>query len=187
SMSPTALVIIADGSEEIEAVVVIDVLRRAGVYVTVAGLTDDVTVTCSRNVKIQPDVNIATAAKNVPYDVIILPGGLKGANAMSKATSVKDLLTDQDKSCRLIGAICAAPMVLKSHDIGAGRNVTSYPAFKDELSEMFVYNDYDVVVDGHVVTSRGPGTAMKFALKVVRLLCGDDVTNTTASALLFKL
>uniref|UniRef100_H2YLH5 protein deglycase n=1 Tax=Ciona savignyi TaxID=51511 RepID=H2YLH5_CIOSA len=181
-----ALVLLADGAEEIEAVVVIDVLRRADIDVTVAGLTGDGIVTCSRKVKIKPDMDIASAAKNAPYDVIILPGGLQGATALSKAAVVGEMLKDQEKCQRIIGAICAAPIAIKAHKIGVGKQITSYPAFKDQFTE-YKYSEATVVSDGNLITSRGPATAMQFALEIVRQLCGEEVATATAAPMLVTL
>jgi len=184
SGSPSALVVLATGSEEMETVITVDVLRRAGVKVTLAGLLSASPVTCSRDVVLVPDTSLASVL-GTTFSLVVLPGGGPGAKAFGASSDVKQLLVDQEKADRLIGAICAAPTALAAHGIGAGKKVTSYPAFKGEMEGAgYQYSEERVVVDGKLVTSRGPGTTFDFALELVRQLVGQEVVDKIAPAML---
>ena len=190
-MAAGVLVVLADGAEEMETVISVDVLRRAGLTVTVAGLTGDQAVTCSRDVKISPDTSLASITSSGggvggQYDCVLLPGGGPGAAALCASPEVGCLLRQQDEAGRMIAAICAAPTALASHQVGLGRAVTSYPApaFREKLSGSYQYREEDVVVDGHIVTSRGPGTTLKFALEIVKILLGEQKMKEVAAAML---
>jgi len=173
-MSPSALLILAEGAEEMEAVITADVLRRAGIEVTVAGLNGPGPVKCSRNIGIVPDAALADV-KGSTFDIIILPGGLGGTNALRASQSVKELLQAQEKSGKLIGAICAAPAALKEHGIAVGKNLTSHPCMAKEFTDgTYTYHEDRVVEDGTLITSRGPGTAFEFALAIATRLVGKE-------------
>merc|ERR1719414_1770514 len=182
-MSRRALVILGEGAEEIETVTTVDVLRRGGVQVTLCGLGGSGPVKCSRSVVITPDQSIDEAMLSVPYDAIILPGG-PGHKLLAESSKVKELLVAQESSGKVIAAICAAPIVLLEHGICVGRKLTSYPAVKDKLVDKYQYTESRVEVDGSLVTSRGPGTTLEFALKLVEILVGPDVAQQTAAAMI---
>ncbi|CAH0390576.1 unnamed protein product [Bemisia tabaci] len=182
-----AFIVLAEGAEEMEFVVSADILRRAGIKVCVAGLKGTDPVKCSRDVYIKPDLSFDEALKNGPYDVVVLPGG-PAYKVLAQSSEVGALLKEQEKANRLIAAICAAPVVLKSHGIGAGKEVTSYPSVKGEFEgTSYKYNESsNVVVDGNIVTSRGPGTAYEFALEIVKILLDEAASQKVADALLWK-
>lgn len=183
-----ALLLLAEGAEEMEAVITADVLRRGGVEVTIAGLGGMTPVKCSRSVVIVPDKSLDDALKEPLYDVVILPGGLKGSESLAASTAVGKLLKEQEKNGRLIAAICAAPIALKSHGIGCGKNITSHPSKKDEVaSGNYKYSEDRVVVDGQLITSRGPGTAFEFALAIVEKLQNKEAANKLVPPMLLKL
>jgi len=186
-MAPRALVILATGAEEMETVITVDVLRRGGVEVVVAGLDGETTVLCSRDVMINPDTSLAVATTKGPYECIVLPGGGPGAAALGASAAVGALLAEQDAADRLIAAICAAPTALLAHKIGLGKNLTSYPAaaFKEKLTGPYNYLEDKVVVDGNLVTSRGPGTSFDFGLELVKMMVGEDKMKEIAGAMLF--
>lgn len=170
-----------------EFVIAVDVLRRGGVDVTVAGLPSENVVKCSRDVKIQPDIGVSSASSKGPFDVIILPGGLGGAKAMCLSTDVGQLLQEQEKEGRWIAAVCAAPTALKSHGIGEGKTITCYPALKNEMEDggKYTYTDsHNVVIDGNVITSKGPGTVFEFALTIVDKLVGKEKASDVAKGML---
>ncbi|TPX68320.1 hypothetical protein SpCBS45565_g03192 [Spizellomyces sp. 'palustris'] len=173
-MAPRALVLITDGNEEMEAVISIDILRRGGVDVTVAGLNGPNTVECSRHVKIVPDIGLAAVKDKTAFDAIILPGGMGGAEAFSKSSTVHGLLNQYYSQQKLVAIICASPIVLKAAQVAKGRSVTSHPSVKDQLVQDYNYKEERVVVDGNLITSRGPGTAFEFALAVVKKLQGPE-------------
>lgn len=165
-----ALVPIADGSEEIEAVSVIDTLRRAGITVEVASVTGSRAVTASRGVQLVADKLIDECFSG--YDVIALPGGMPGAATLAESRKLAGLLRDQNAAGRLIAAICAAPaVVLKPAGLLDGRRATCHPGFIGQLDARLASEDA-VVRDGPVITSRGPGTAILFALALVEALLG---------------
>nr|CAD7570484.1 unnamed protein product [Timema californicum] len=228
-----------EGAEEMELVISVDVLRRAGVGVTIAGLSGKDPVKCSRDVIIVPDSSLEDALKKGPYDVVVLPGGLGGAKALAasaevlsislnaritinlrtlsggrtdtrndvtygniadvffpwrpvkqwcKTLRVGSLLQQQEKAGRIVAAICAAPTALKSHGIGPGKRLTSYPSLKKQMLEnnVYKYSEEDVVVDGQLITSRGPGTAFKFGLAIVEKLLGKEAAGPVAKGLLLE-
>ncbi len=165
---PSALVLLAQGSEEMEAVISIDVLRRGGLDVTVAGVDGPDPVRCSRGVVISPDV--ALDSVNGDFDVVVLPGGAEGAQRLARSVGVGEILRRQEESGRLVGAICAAPIALPAHGVFENRQLTSHPSVKDMLEAWGEYRDHPVVADGNLITSRGPGTAFAFALRIVGTL-----------------
>jgi 4-methyl-5(b-hydroxyethyl)-thiazole monophosphate biosynthesis len=178
------LVPIADGSEEIEAVCIVDVLRRAEAEVTVASV-DALQVTASRGIKLVADTLITDCVNN-SYDLIALPGGIPGAEHLRDSEELINMLKRHKKEGRLYGAICASPaVVLQHHGLLDGRKATSHPAFSDSLENK---EDIDsrVVMDGNCVTSRGPGTAIEFALKLVELLFGSDKAKEVAGPMIIR-
>ncbi|CAH1155524.1 unnamed protein product [Phaedon cochleariae] len=185
-MSKKALVFLAAGTEEMEFVIAADTLTRGGIAVTIAGLPDSSLVKCSRGVNIKPDIAVSEAKSRGPFDVLVLPGGLGGAKAMAESQEVGALLKEQEKSGRIIAAICAAPTALKAHGIAIGKNITSYPSMKDQMVEGGKYNYLDdkVVVDGNIITSKGPGTSFDFALTIVEKLVGKEKASEVAKGML---
>ncbi|XP_002037406.2 protein dj-1beta [Drosophila sechellia] len=183
-MSKSALVILAPGAEEMEFIIAADVLRRAGIKVTVAGLNGGEAVKCSRDVQILPDTSLAQVASD-KFDVVVLPGGLGGSNAMGESSLVGDLLRSQESGGGLIAAICAAPTVLAKHGVASGKSLTSYPSMKPQLVDNYSYvDDKTVVKDGNLITSRGPGTAYEFALRIAEELAGKEKVQEVAKGLL---
>ncbi|MBK8978009.1 MAG: DJ-1/PfpI family protein [Planctomycetes bacterium] len=166
------LVLLADGTEEMEFTIVVDVLRRAGVDVVVAGLDGPQAVTCSRGVKIVPDTALADVRGS--FRVIVLPGGGDAARRFRESAALGELLRAQVTAGRELAAICAAPSALAAHGVGAGARLTCHPAVRDAVAAHGRYvADAPVVEDGQLVTSRGPGTAFEFAFALVRRLGGD--------------
>lgn len=180
----SALLLLAEGSEEMEAVITADVLRRAGVDVTIASVGEGPCVKCSRDVKICVDAQLRDKI-NEKYDVVILPGGLGGSKAFISSAEVGQLLQQQEKEGRLIAAICAAPTALKAHGIAKGKKVTSYPAMKDDLVNDYVYLEDKVVIDGNLITSRGPATAFAFGLAIAENLVNKQTADDVAKAMLY--
>ncbi|HPC95866.1 MAG TPA: DJ-1/PfpI family protein [Sedimentisphaerales bacterium] len=181
-MARTALVPIADGTEEIEAACIIDTLRRAGIEVTVASV-DALQVTASRGVKIVADRLIADCVGRT-YDCIALPGGMPGAEHLRDSAPLIAKLKEQKDAGRLYAAICASPaVVLHHHGLLNGVKATCYPGMQNQLDPKGVRRDR-VIVDGNCVTSQGPATAIDFALKLVELLAGPDKARQVAQAML---
>jgi 4-methyl-5(b-hydroxyethyl)-thiazole monophosphate biosynthesis len=166
------LIPLAQGCEELEAVTVADILRRAGVDVMMAGLIDG-NVRCSRGVVLVPDVLLDDVLSET-FDMVVLPGGMPGSEHLKNDPRVLALLKKTAAQGHYIAAICAAPMALHTAGLLAGKAATSFPGVLDTLPGTHHYRNDAVVVDGHVITSRGPGTAMDFALTLLELLCGKQ-------------
>ncbi|XP_026857849.2 Parkinson disease protein 7 homolog [Electrophorus electricus] len=183
-----ALVILSKGAEEMETVIPVDVMRRAGVTVTVAGLTGKEPVHCSRNVIICPDSSLEEASKKGPYDVVLLPGGALGAQNLSESPAVKEVLKEQESRKGLIAAICAGPTALLAHGIAYGSTITTHPGAKDKMmtGDHYKYTEARVQKDGHLITSRGPGTSFEFALAIVEELMGAEVVAQVKAPLILK-
>lgn len=183
-MSRKALVILANGCEEIEAVTPIDVLRRAGVEVTVAGLSSK-TITGAQGIKLEADI-LLNDYKTTP-DIVILPGGAQGARNLSQSKEVLEIVKYLHNQKRLVAAICASPAVaLSPSGILSGRKVTCYPGFEKEFPKDVSFVEDRVVMDGNVITSRGPGSALEFALKIVEELVSKEKANTLREGMLVK-
>jgi len=178
---------LAHGFEEIEAVTVVDILRRAGISVTVAGVEEGSppgAIEGRTGIRLVPDMAI-DEVKGPDFDMIVLPGGLKGTQTLQKDPRVARLLRSFQEGERYIAAICAAPTVLAAHGMIAGRRLTSHPSVREQLSGA-VYDEGRVVVDGRLVTSRGPGTAMEFAMVLVEILMGRQKMEEVNQGVLAK-
>ncbi len=177
-----ALVPIADGSEEMEAVIIIDTLRRARWNVTVAGLRPG-TVTASRGVKLVPDTPW-DQINPADYDVLLLPGGFGGTEALMEHAGVQQAIKEFDAQGKWLGSICAAALALNEAGALAGKRFTCYPGVEQRLPADIQPVDEAVVVDGHLITSQGPGTAFEFALKVIAELGGPNLAAEVRGGLL---
>lgn len=179
---PRVLVPLAQGCEELEAVTVIDLLRRADIEVVTAGL-DDQPVRASRGTRLLPDVTLDEALGQ-DYDMVVLPGGLPGADNLGADERVRTLLKKMADSGRFTAAICAGPRVLAGAGLLDGRRATSFPGALDglDLPDTRLVEE-TVVQDGRVITSRGPGTAMDFALALIENLSGRETRDRVEAAL----
>jgi 4-methyl-5(b-hydroxyethyl)-thiazole monophosphate biosynthesis len=178
------LVPLAPGFEEIEAVTVIDLLRRADVEVVVAGVERG-PIAGSRGVRLLPDASLDDVA-GASFDLVVLPGGRGGTDRLIADSRVHALLRDQVRAGRLVAAICAAPEVLHRAGLLEGRQVTSHPSSRDALPGVR-YREDRVVRDGSIITSRAPGTAMEFAFTLVELLCGKEKVREINAVVLGRL
>lgn len=189
--SPKALLLLASGAEEMETVIAIDVMRRGGVEVVVAGLEGNNSVVCSRQVRLVPDMALEELHADAhEFAAVVLPGGLGGAQAMAEHPLVGSWLQAMAKDQGVVGAICAAPLALVRHGFGAGRTMTSHPSVQDEVAGHGNYSEDPVVVDrsdaeGALVTGRGPGTAFPFALRLVAELQGAEVAAELVPPMMF--
>ncbi|KAF2190457.1 DJ-1 [Zopfia rhizophila CBS 207.26] len=191
---PKALILIADGSEEIEFVTPYDVLTRAGFEVKSAGvkLENENWATCTRNVRIVPDhptlISVPSQSAHEVFDVLVIPGGGPGAKTFSTYDPVLELIHEFRKAGKYVAAICAGTTALvaaeeKFHGAGHGKKatVTSHPSVESQIKEKgWGYSNDRVVVDGKVITSRGPGTALLFALTIVGLISGNEKRDEVA-------
>ena len=179
---PRVLVPLAQGCEELEAVTIVDLLRRAGIEVVTAGLDKDV-VRCSRGTSLVPDTDLDQALQT-DYDMVVLPGGLPGADYLDQDTRIKELLVRMADKGKYTAAICAAPKVLASAGLLNDKEATSYPGVLDKMEVAGLrYRDQAVVTDDRVITSRGPGTAMDFALQLIECLAGAEKRSEVEAAL----
>jgi protein deglycase len=165
------LVPLAEGCEELEAVTIIDLLRRAGIEVVSAGLEAG-PIVASRGVRLLPDTILDEALQR-DYDMVVLPGGAKGAGRLEADARVSALLTRMAQEGRYTAAICAAPRVLATAGLLRGKRATAYPGILRGMADVTV-RDTALERDGKVITSRGPGTAMDFALCLIELLEGQQ-------------
>ncbi|MCL5669326.1 MAG: DJ-1/PfpI family protein [Gammaproteobacteria bacterium] len=172
-MSKKVLVPLAQGCEELEAVTIIDLLRRAEITVVAAGL-DAGPVRASRGTRLLPDATLDEALKQ-DYDMVVLPGGQPGSDNLNRDPRVHALLKRMADSGKFTAAICAAPSVLAHAGLLKGKHATSFPGVLEELSHSgVILQDQPVVKDGKIITSKGPGTAMDFALELIELLSGKE-------------
>ena len=178
------LVTLAPGFEEIETITVVDILRRAGARVVLAA-TEEGPVEGSRGVSVLADALIDQVDDN-DFDLVVLPGGQPGTANLQKNKTVKAIIQNMHRSQKKVAAICAAPIVLQSAGILANTKTTSHPSVKEQLSDVG-YSEDRVVVDGNIVTSRSPGTALEFALKLVEILFGRDRMETVNQGVMARL
>ncbi len=177
-----ALIPIANGCEEMEAVIIIDTLRRAEWDVTTAGLTPG-TIEASRGVQLVPDTTWDQINPD-DFDVLLLPGGFGGAVALCEHAGVQQALRDFDAKGKWIGSICAAALALNEAGILEGKRFTCYPGVEQKLPSNVQPVDEIVVVDGHLITSQGPGTAFEFALKVIAECSSPNAAASVRAGLL---
>jgi 4-methyl-5(b-hydroxyethyl)-thiazole monophosphate biosynthesis len=183
-MSKRALIILADGFEEIEAVTCIDVLRRCGIKVTVAGL-DKLIIKGAHGVYIHTEIRLRDY-KKLPH-ALILPGGLPGATNLAGSRRVNLLIQECFSKRKIVAAICASPaFVLAYTGILKKRKSTCYPGCQTRFAKDIRYLDRPVVIDGNVITSQGPGTAIYFALAIARSLAGEETAGLVRKRLLVQ-
>ena len=183
-MPKKVLVILADGFEEIEAITPVDVLRRAGLEVTLAGLSGKM-ITGAHGIKFQADITL-DEYKDQP-DAVVLPGGMPGAKNLGESKKVSEIVKRMNQQKKIVGAICAAPaLILAPAGILDGKKATCYPGFENNFSSSVEFSNERVVVDGNIITSRGPGSALEFALELVELLAGKEKAKALTEGLLVK-
>lgn len=179
-------IFLADGFEEIEALTPADLLRRAGVEVALAGVTGDV-VTGAHGIKVVCDITAAEAEDKIcspaGAEMIVLPGGLPGADNLFASDEVSRSITAMKESGGFIAAICAAPYILGQKGLLEGRMATCYPGFEDKLTGAETY-ECDVIRDGEIITGRAMGSAVEFALELVSAIKGEDAAEKLRDAIL---
>lgn len=187
-MYKTVYILIAEGFEEVEALTPLDLLRRVEINAVLVSCSDRLAVRGARGVKIVCDTIIDNLEDGDVEEAfgVILPGGLKGAENLRDSEGVKYILRDMMAARKMVAAICAAPIVLKSADVIEGRRITSYPGFEEQLNGA-KYIDENIVIDGNLITSRGPALAMDFSLAIVEHLCGTEKRHSLAKELLYDL
>ena len=178
---PKVLLPLAIGFEEIEAITVVDILRRAGVEV-VMGSLEGLHVKGAHGIEVAADA-LLCELESKDFDMIVLPGGLPGATNLAKDSKVLSLLQDFDKEKKHIAAICAAPLALKSAGV-LKNHYTCYPSFETHIAHQGYRDASSVVCDANITTSQGPSTAMEFTLKLVEILCGAEIARKLSKDLL---
>ncbi len=177
------LVPLANGFEEIEAMSIIDILSRADIDVIVAGLEKREVEGSNTGLKVIAHTVLNEVDINT-LDMIVLPGGLPGAEYLAKSEKIKSIIKELNDKNKPVGAICAAPWALKEAGVLEHKKHTNYPGFESHTGKEGYMADQKVVIDDNVITSRGPGTAICFALEIVKLLKGEEIFNKLKSALL---
>jgi len=178
------LLFLAPGFEEIEAISIIDVLRRAQLDVTSVSIAGDLSVTGAHGITVEadtllPDITISEAG------MIILPGGMPGTKNLNVHEGLKTAIKKFAQDGKPIAAICAAPMILGQLGILDGKSATCYPGNEQFLTGAKIQK-MDIVRDGKIITGNGPGSAIKFALEIVSMLSGDDLAKEIASGMMIK-
>lgn len=169
---------LAEGFEEIEAVSIIDVLRRAEIEVVTVSITGNVEVNGAHHIKIIAD-QLFEEVNFSEMDMIVLPGGIPGALNLKKHEGLKNQILDFHKNNKALGAICAAPLVYGNLEILKNKTVTCYPGFEDQLTGANVTSE-NVEISGKIVTGKGAGVAIEFALKIVEIFKGKELANDLA-------
>ncbi len=183
-MDKNVLIPISQGTEEMEAVIIIDLLRRAGFQVKVAG--DNDIITCSRRVRLLPDISIDDIETDDEFDIIIFPGGQTGTKNLMENACLESITKAHAGKGKLIGAICAAPLILDQFKIlKKDAKITSHPSAKVQLMK-YDYSEDEVVVDGNIITGRGAGTAIQFVLKIIEIVVSEAKSNAIAKDIVFK-
>lgn len=178
-----ALVFLAQGFEEVEATTIVDVLRRAGVDVTVAGLSEG-SIEGDHGMSFTPDVSV-DKVDSKEFDALVCPGGGPGHKNLKEDRRVIEMLREAFASGSIVAAVCASPSVLSKAGLLEGKNCTIYPGMEEDLEEGGgIFVDEIVVVDGNIITSKGPATALPFALKVAEKLVGREKASEVASRML---
>lgn len=174
-------IVLANGFEEIEAVSVIDILRRGGIESVIVGL--DRNLVCgAHHIFIQSDILLDELDYN-EFEAIVLPGGLPGADNLANSQKLTEILNSFDANNKYICAICAAPFVLSNAGV-IKQNFTCYPGFESRIKNANFISNQNVVKDHNIITSKGPATAMEFALEILRELQGEKIYKDIKSGLL---
>jgi len=183
-MSKSALIILADGFEEIEATSCIDILRRAQIKVTVAGLSD-IKIRSARNLIVTTDKMLDELGPD--FDACILPGGGTGAKNIAASVKAARIIKEMHQKGKIIAAICASPaIVLYPLGLLRHKSATCYPGMQDTFNDDVSYKNDDVVVDGNIITSKGPATSIGFALKITEILIDKVTAEEIAKDILYR-
>lgn len=179
-----AVVFLADGFEDIEALAPVDILRRGGVDVTIAGVTG-MQVVSSHNVKVLADKDVKEI-KSDDYDAFICPGGMPGAANLRDNSIVIDIIQEAYSKGKIVSAICAAPMVLDKAGVLADKNFTMYPGMQNYAPSGSYKSNELVVKDGKVITGAGPAAAFKYGFELLANLQGEEIASQVAEGMLFN-
>ncbi len=179
-----AVMLFAEGFETVEALMSVDILRRGGVELTMASITEDEVVRSAHGVAIEMDA-VLGEVNLLEYDAVILPGGMPGTIHLGESEAVKKAVFAMHEAGKIVAAICAAPGVLGGYGLLEGKKACSYPDHEVNLKGAEVVRT-PVAVDGNIVTSRGLGTAMEFAFALLTILVGEEKTEQVKEAIVYQ-
>lgn len=179
------LLFLADGFEEVEALTVVDYLRRMDIEVNTISITEDEKVKGAHNIVVIADKLISRIKDIDLYDGVVIPGGIPGATNLRDNDKVIDIVKSVNEKNKLVAAICAGPIVLDKAGIIKGKKVTSYPGFEDGLKDVR-YIEENVVKDENIITARGPALAVDFAIEIIRYLLGEGKVKELKEGILYK-
>lgn len=178
-----AVMLFAEGFEEVEALMTADLLMRGGVQVQLVSITEEMTVTGSHGIRTGMDTTIDKVDLK-EQDAVIIPGGMPGTINLGESDAVAEVLKEMNRQGKLVGAICAAPSVLGKCGILEGKKATCYPGYEEKMTGAEFVNEM-VVVDGNVVTSRGLGTSMEFGFGILELLISKEKAEEVRKQIVF--
>ena len=179
------ILFLAEGFEEVEALTVVDYLRRKNINVDTVSITEDNKVKGAHDIIVLADKTIDEIKDIGSYDAVIIPGGLPGATNLRDNDKVIDIVKKTDKYSGLVAAICAGPIVLERAGVINGKNVTSYPGFEEELKSG-IYIEENVLRDCNIITARGPALAVDFAIEIIEYLLGEEKAKELKDDILYK-
>lgn len=179
------ILFLADGFEEVEALTTVDYLRRVDIKVDTVAITKDKKVKGAHEIEVMADLSIDELENIEAYDGVVLPGGMPGAANLRDHAKVIETVKTLNKKEKLVAAICAAPIVLARAEIITGKELTAYPGFEEELAKGNYINK-GVVLDGNIITGRGPAYAVNFAIEIVRYLLDDSKAEFLMKDILYK-
>jgi DJ-1 family protein len=183
-MVKNILVIVANGSEEIETVVFIDLLRRAGANVTLAGEND--IIHCSRDIKILPDMPLHKIKDYQLFDLVYLPGGAKGVQNIMELSQVKTILENHLENQKMVATICAAPSILSYFQLlKPGQKITSHPSVREDLVN-YDYIEEIIVEENNIISSRGAGTIFQLSFYIIEKLFGNETLENVKRAIVWS-
>lgn len=177
-------VFLADGFEEIEALTVVDLLRRAKVYVDTVSITDDYIVRGAHGIPVQTEESFGEL-DFAEFDMVVLPGGLPGTTNLKEHAGVRKIVTEFYEGGKYVAAICAAPTVFADLGILQGKLATCYPSLESEMKDA-MFTGAAVTTDGNIITSQGVGTAIDFSLKLVEVLVGEEKAVEIAESIVYR-
>lgn len=178
------LLFLAHGFEEVEALTLVDYLRRMDIVVDTVSIKKDLKVKGAHDIWVMADKFIDDIENINSYKGAIIPGGLPGATNLRDDSRVIDIIKEMNENDKLVGAICAGPIVLERAGIIKGKNLTSYPGFEEDLKDGNHLGE-NVVRDGNMITSRGPALAVDFAIEIVEYLLGEEKAEELKKDILY--
>ena len=179
------IVFLADGFEEVEALTVVDYLRRMDIEADMVSITSELEVTGAHDISVLADKTLEDVQDINSYDGVVIPGGLPGATNLRNDPKVIDVVKTMNGKKKLTASICAGPVVLERAGIIEGKKITSYPGYQDKLPGA-IYQEQGVVRDENIITARGPALAVDFAIEIVRYLLGDEKASKLKANILYK-